>query len=234
MAPHRTRGFAEVAADVARRATCQPIRPARPIWVTTASTANWPIRPPRRRAPGRLSCASSSLRLDAATTDGHRRAGRRRGAAHGAAGRAVRPRTSCARPSGTRCCTTRATPCTPCVSRDFAPLPDRLTRWCRGWRPCPDFLTAARSRLGDMSPIHVETAVAQLGGTLALLDDAIPAAAADASDRAARAGRDQPPQAARGAVADVSRLAGHARRAERREPGTRPGSASGRSPRNSR
>ena len=86
------------------------------------------------------------------------------------------------------------------LSRDFAPLPERLTSLVSRLAAVPEFVSAARSRLGDMSPIHVETAVTQLGGTLALLDDSIPAAAAGASDRL-RAQVDSAAQTARGAVA---------------------------------
>jgi uncharacterized protein (DUF885 family) len=62
------------------------------------------------------------------------------------------------------------------LTRDFAPLPDRLAALAGRLDAVPDYLAAARSRLGDMSRIHVETAVSQLAGTLALLDDAIPPA----------------------------------------------------------
>ncbi|HYU66109.1 MAG TPA: DUF885 family protein [Jatrophihabitantaceae bacterium] len=62
------------------------------------------------------------------------------------------------------------------LTRDFAPLTDRLAAVVGRLDAVPDYLAAARSRLGDMSRIHVETAVSQLAGTLALLDDAIPTA----------------------------------------------------------
>ncbi len=62
------------------------------------------------------------------------------------------------------------------LTRDFAPLPDRLAALAGRLDAVPDYLAAARSRLGDMSRIHVETAMSQLGGTLDLLDDAIPRA----------------------------------------------------------
>ncbi len=86
------------------------------------------------------------------------------------------------------------------LSRDFAPLPERLTSLVSRLEAVPGYLSAARSRLGDMSPIHVETAVSQLGGTLTLLDDAIPAAAAGTSDRL-RGQVESAAQTARGAVA---------------------------------
>ncbi len=64
------------------------------------------------------------------------------------------------------------------LTRDFAPLPDRLAALAGRLDAVPDYLAAARSRLGDMSRIHVETAMSQLGGTLALLDVAIAPAVA--------------------------------------------------------
>ncbi len=87
------------------------------------------------------------------------------------------------------------------LSRDFAPLPDRLTSMAERLEAVPDYLTAARGRLGDMSAIHVETAVSQLEGTLALLDDAIPAAAADSGEQL-RAKIERAAGAARRSVAD--------------------------------
>src|SRR6266536_318337 len=49
------------------------------------------------------------------------------------------------------------------LTRDFAPLTDRLAAVVGRLDAVPDYLAAARSRLGDMSRIHVETAVSQLG-----------------------------------------------------------------------
>jgi len=64
------------------------------------------------------------------------------------------------------------------VSRDFAPLEDRLRHLTQRLRAVPAYLAAARERLGVMSVIHLDTAQAQLDGTLRLLDDTIPDAIA--------------------------------------------------------
>ena len=66
------------------------------------------------------------------------------------------------------------------LSRNFAPLPERLANLAGRLRAVPDYLEAARGRLGDMSGVHVETAIGQLDGTLALIESQIPAALADA------------------------------------------------------
>ena len=66
------------------------------------------------------------------------------------------------------------------LSRDFAPLPERLANVAGRLRAVPDYLEAARGRLGDMCRVHVETAIGQLEGTLALIEGEIPAAVAEA------------------------------------------------------
>ncbi len=66
------------------------------------------------------------------------------------------------------------------LSRDFAPLPQRLSGVAGRLRAVPDYLAAARERLSDMSAVHVETAIGQLEGTLALIEGEIPAALAEA------------------------------------------------------
>ncbi len=65
------------------------------------------------------------------------------------------------------------------LSRDFAPLPERLTNLAGRLRSVPDYLAAARERLTDLSAIHTETAIAQLDGTLALIETEVPAALAE-------------------------------------------------------
>lgn len=57
------------------------------------------------------------------------------------------------------------------ISRDFAPWPDRYTAIAARLEAVPEYLAAARSRLTEMSRIHVQTAVAQLTGTITLIDD---------------------------------------------------------------
>jgi uncharacterized protein (DUF885 family) len=66
------------------------------------------------------------------------------------------------------------------LSRDFAPLPQRLSSVAGRLRGIPDYLEAARGRLSDMCQVHVETAIGQLDGTLALIESEIPAALAEA------------------------------------------------------
>lgn len=68
------------------------------------------------------------------------------------------------------------------LSRDFAPLTDRLTSLAGRLRAVPDYLDAARDRLGNMCRIHVETAIGQLDGTLGLIESEIPAALAEAGN----------------------------------------------------
>jgi len=69
------------------------------------------------------------------------------------------------------------------LSRDFGPLPQRLTSMASRLREVPDYLQAARARLSAMSKVHVETAIGQLDGTLALIEGEIPAALAEAGTR---------------------------------------------------
>jgi hypothetical protein len=66
------------------------------------------------------------------------------------------------------------------LSRNFAPLPQRLASVASRLRAVPEYLEAARGRLSDLSRVHVETAIGQLDGTLALIEARIPAALAEA------------------------------------------------------
>lgn len=66
------------------------------------------------------------------------------------------------------------------LTRDFAPLPERLASLADRLDAVPDYLQAARRRLGEMSRIHLDTALIQLDGTLSLLDDTVPAVLAGA------------------------------------------------------
>ncbi|MEP7019630.1 MAG: DUF885 domain-containing protein [Pseudonocardiales bacterium] len=56
------------------------------------------------------------------------------------------------------------------LTRDFAPWSNRCIALAARLELVPDYLAAARPRLADMSRIHVETAMAQLAGTVALID----------------------------------------------------------------
>jgi uncharacterized protein (DUF885 family) len=73
--------------------------------------------------------------------------------------------------------------------RDFAPSADRLVHADARLRTLPDFLRAARSTLGEMSAIHVETALQRLAGFDAVLDElaALGPLAMDAVDAAREA-----------------------------------------------
>ena len=66
------------------------------------------------------------------------------------------------------------------LTRDFAPLPERLSSLADRLGAVPDYLARGRERLGEMSRIHLDTALTQLDGTLTLLDDSVPAVLAEA------------------------------------------------------
>jgi uncharacterized protein (DUF885 family) len=55
------------------------------------------------------------------------------------------------------------------LARDFAPLPDRLRSATRRLAMLPESLAAARSVLGVMPEVHIETALTQFAGTERLL-----------------------------------------------------------------
>jgi uncharacterized protein (DUF885 family) len=65
------------------------------------------------------------------------------------------------------------------LTRDFAPLPERLISLAARLDAVPDYLARGRERLGEMSRIHLDTALNQLDGTVALLDDALPSVLAE-------------------------------------------------------
>lgn len=86
------------------------------------------------------------------------------------------------------------------LTRDFAPLPERLASLTARLSAVADYLAAARERLAEVSRIHLDTALRQLDGTLSLLDDAVPVALVDAPGLRDRV---QPAaQAARDAIAE--------------------------------
>ena len=60
------------------------------------------------------------------------------------------------------------------ISREFAPLVDRVRHLGQRLRAVPAYLDAARDRLQVMSPIHLDTALTQLVGTARLLEETIP------------------------------------------------------------
>jgi uncharacterized protein (DUF885 family) len=68
------------------------------------------------------------------------------------------------------------------LARDFAPLPDRLASVAGRLAEVPAALIEARRQLGAMPRVHIETAIGQFDGTIALvskeIDAALPAAPA--------------------------------------------------------
>src|SRR3954452_11468029 len=60
------------------------------------------------------------------------------------------------------------------ISRDFAPLAERVAALEQRLRAVPDYLAAARRRLGEMSRIHLDTALDQLAGTMSMIDSELP------------------------------------------------------------
>jgi uncharacterized protein (DUF885 family) len=88
------------------------------------------------------------------------------------------------------------------LARDYAPLGDRLRSLAGRLAAVPGTLQAARGTLGRMPKVHLETAIAQFGGTITLVTEEVNAAlrqAAGVGDGAARA-------AASAVIADVERL----------------------------
>ena len=66
------------------------------------------------------------------------------------------------------------------LARDFAPLPDRLASVAGRLAEVPAALAEARRQLGRMPRVHVETAIGQFGGTIALVSNQVDAALAAA------------------------------------------------------
>ncbi len=59
------------------------------------------------------------------------------------------------------------------LARDFAPLPDRLGSVASRLAAIPAFLAEARRQLGRMPRVHLETAIGQFDGTIALVSKEI-------------------------------------------------------------
>jgi uncharacterized protein (DUF885 family) len=68
------------------------------------------------------------------------------------------------------------------LARDYAPLPDRLRSLAERLAAVPDSLTAARATLGRMPKVHLETAIAQFGGTIGLVTEEVNAALRQAAN----------------------------------------------------
>jgi uncharacterized protein (DUF885 family) len=71
------------------------------------------------------------------------------------------------------------------LARDYAPLPDRLQSLAGRLAAIPESLTAARSALDRMPKVHLETAIAQFGGTIGLVTEEVNAALRQAANAGA-------------------------------------------------
>src|SRR5580693_7350495 len=89
------------------------------------------------------------------------------------------------------------------LARDYAPLPDRLHSLAGRLSRVPDALAAARASLGRMPKVHLETAITQFDGTIALVTDAAADAGGATAGGAGAVGADAVSAAA--AAADVDR-----------------------------
>jgi uncharacterized protein (DUF885 family) len=72
------------------------------------------------------------------------------------------------------------------LSRDFAPLPERLVSVAGRLGETPGLLAAARDQLGAMPKVHLETAILQFTGTIRLITDEVDAALKDAPELTAQ------------------------------------------------
>jgi uncharacterized protein (DUF885 family) len=70
------------------------------------------------------------------------------------------------------------------LARDFAPLPDRLAAVAGRLSQVPGLLAAARTHLGAMPRVHLETAAGQFDGTIKLVSDVIDESLSGASPAA--------------------------------------------------
>ena len=68
------------------------------------------------------------------------------------------------------------------LARDYAPLGERLNSLAGRLAAIPGSLAAARGALGQMPKVHLETAIAQFGGTIGLVTEEVNAALRRATD----------------------------------------------------
>jgi uncharacterized protein (DUF885 family) len=59
------------------------------------------------------------------------------------------------------------------LARDYAPLPERLRSLAGRLAAVPDSLAAARASLSQLPKVHLETAITQFGGTIALVTEEV-------------------------------------------------------------
>ena len=87
------------------------------------------------------------------------------------------------------------------LARDFAPLGDRLAAVADRLAEVPAALATARGSLGAMPKVHLETAIGQFAGTIAMITEAVDAALEAEPGCSAAIGRVRP--------AALEALAGH-------------------------
>jgi uncharacterized protein (DUF885 family) len=87
------------------------------------------------------------------------------------------------------------------LARDFAPLPERLAALAARLAEIPAWLAEARRQLGPMPRVHLETAIEQFAGTIALVSGEVDTALAAAPQCQAQLDRVRP--------AALEALAGH-------------------------
>jgi uncharacterized protein (DUF885 family) len=68
------------------------------------------------------------------------------------------------------------------LARDYAPLPDRLHALAGRLAAVPGSLAAARTALGQLPKVHLETAITQFGGTIGLVTEEVNAALRQAAN----------------------------------------------------
>jgi uncharacterized protein (DUF885 family) len=95
------------------------------------------------------------------------------------------------------------------LARDYAPLPDRLRSLAGRLAAVPGALAAARGTLGRMPKVHLETAIAQFGGTIALVTEEVNAALRQAANAADAAGSAVTAEVERARPAALEALAEH-------------------------
>ncbi|HEX9042689.1 MAG TPA: DUF885 domain-containing protein [Trebonia sp.] len=92
------------------------------------------------------------------------------------------------------------------LARDYAPLADRLRSLAGRLAAVPGTLQAARGTLGPMPKVHLETAAAQFGGTIALVTEEVNAALRQAANAASATASAAASAAASAVTADVERV----------------------------
>ena len=92
------------------------------------------------------------------------------------------------------------------LARDYAPLTDRLRSVAGRLAAVPGTLRAARGTLGRMPKVHLETAIAQFGGTIALVTEEVNAALRQAANAASATAGAAGSAAARAVTAEVERV----------------------------